>query len=619
MTSDADEIERLRRENAALNEQVKLLVKTEQRLYRSQNVRELQLDRIRALADLALAYSDAGESKPAILARALRLLEDSFQVEGVRAFLKTSQGYSEVGTEGSSTPLVDQSVHGDIEQCIAATPSACVELGAVPETLRSAFALPELGASALIPLTDVKGQPLGLILAWREAAVAPSYHRIEMGPRHLPYVQLLRQHVESALRSALLTAELRENSTRLATSNERLSSSLERLERTQQELLQARKMEAVGRLAGGIAHDFNNLLTVILNHARRLEEASPPRSEEREAAARILEAGRSAADITRQLLAFGRKEARRPAPIDLNAVTADMARMLGRLLGERVRLQLELGPAPSIVRADPTQVEQALLNLVVNARDAMPEGGTLRIRTQPGESVPTTHETPERPEEYLALSVSDTGQGIDNETLSHIFEPFFTTKQLGQGTGLGLAMVYGAVRQNGGVISVVSTPHVGTTFTIFLPRVTGPLPATANAGSSTPAASGLTALVVEDEVHVREVTALILERHGYEVVEAGDAEEAFARISQVPSVDIVVTDVVLPGATGVQLVERLRQERPGLPALYLSGYSFDKLDTAKLTPFDEFLQKPFTPEALCARAAQVVAASQQQPASPPRP
>jgi signal transduction histidine kinase/CheY-like chemotaxis protein len=405
-------------------------------------------------------------------------------------------------------------------------------------------------------------------------------------------------------RASALADELRETQESHASTRAELAHYTRELERTQDLLTQARKMEAIGSLAGGIAHDFNNLLTVILNHAETIRSSNTPGSEGHEAALRILEASTSAADITRQLLAFGRKEPRSPTSVDLNALTASMARMLERLLGERILLELDLSPEPGIVRADPAQLEQVLLNLVVNARDAMPDGGTLLIRTRDAADLPDITEPPGT---FFAVSVSDTGEGIDDETRSHIFEPFFTTKRLGQGTGLGLTMVYGLVGQNDGHIRVASEPGAGTTFTAFFPLEDGPVPEPLRPANRSPVTRGTTVLLVEDEEQVREITARILERRGYQVLAAPDAATALALVRDGRKVDVLLTDVIMPGETGGQLAARLRADRPQLPVVFMSGYSFDDLDEEQLTPLDEFLQKPFSPASLCARVENALA------------
>jgi len=412
--------------------------------------------------------------------------------------------------------------------------------------------------------------------------------------------------------NAALSRELLEESQRLASSQERLSSSLATLERTQQELFHVRKLEAIGSLAGGIAHDFNNLLTVILHHADRLRDSSSPHSEAHESAQRILEASCTAADITRQLLTFGRKQPRRPTAVDLNALAASMARMLERLLGERIQLELELSPEPGIVRADPSQLEQILLNLVVNARDAMPAGGTLRIRTLGAACPPDVSEGAGT---FCALSVSDTGEGMDDETRAQVFDPFFTTKRLGQGTGLGLAMVHGVVGQNDGHVRVVSSLGQGTTFTVFLPRAAEPVPTPERPAAGSQVTHGATVLLVEDEQQVRDITTRILQGRGYHVLSAPNAETALQLAEDARSIDVLVTDVIMPGESGGRLAARLRLLLPELPVVFVSGYSFDELDPEELTPLDEFLQKPFSPTALCARVEQALAVARtRQPA-----
>ncbi len=355
----------------------------------------------------------------------------------------------------------------------------------------------------------------------------------------------------------------------------------------EEQLRQAHKMEAVGRLAGGIAHDFNNLLTGILAPAElalaQLPADSPARPELQE----IVQAATRAAALTRQLLTFSRRQVPRPATLDLNEVVRGAELMLRRTIGEHIHLQLQLAPAPLPAFADRSQLEQVLLNLVVNAREAMPEGGELLIETAPSGS-------------DVALSVTDTGAGMDPETLSRIFEPFFTTRGVGRGTGLGLSTVYGIVTQFGGHVSVHSAPGRGSTFRVALPRHLAPpgpsdAEAPASLGELARGGSG-TVLLVEDEAAVRQPLSRMLERLGYAVVTATDGPAALALFESDPRrVDVVVSDVVMPRMGGRALLERLRALRPGLPAVLISGYD-ESVAGVTETP-DEltaFLNKPFT-------------------------
>ena len=381
----------------------------------------------------------------------------------------------------------------------------------------------------------------------------------------------------------------------------------------EEQLLHAQRLESVGRLAGGIAHDFNNLLTVISGNAEfalaSLEPGSPARSD----ILQIDEAARRAAQLTGQLLAFSRKQVLAPRVLQLNDTVESMSAMLRRLIGEDVVLELRLAPDLPHVRADPGQLEQVIVNLAVNARDAMPSGGQLTIETAAADM----HETdaPEHaaatPGPHVVLTLTDTGTGMDAATKAAIFEPFFTTKPVGKGTGLGLATVYGIVRQSGGNVLVHSEPGHGTSFRIFLPPVDAPIepmrsPATAELRGGTE-----TLLLAEDEPGVRALAIRILERGGYGVLAADGGRAALELASQHQGmIDLVVTDVVMPGMSGRELHESLEAQRPGLPVLYLSGHV--ELATAHhggLETGTSLLQKPFSPEALLRKVREVLDAN----------
>jgi PAS domain S-box-containing protein len=365
----------------------------------------------------------------------------------------------------------------------------------------------------------------------------------------------------------------------------------------EERLAQAQKMEAVGQLAGGVAHDFNNLLTVIRGHCDLVLESGVG-SEAREGIEEIRRAADRAGGLTRQLLAFSRKQLLRPRLLDLNVVVAGMERMLRRLIGEDVAIALRLAPALAPTLADPGQIEQVLLNLAVNARDAMPQGGTLTIETSDAViAAALAHDDGiVLPGRYVMLRVTDTGLGMDEATRRRAFEPFFTTKGAGQGTGLGLATVFGIVRQSNGHIRVDSAPGAGTAFTLFLPTASGVVEESRTAGA--PAAGGATGtiLLVEDEAPVRALARRILSRAGYTVLEATDGADALRIARAHPgAIDLVLTDVVMPGMSGRELVEALRRERPIVAVLYMSGYTDDVIvRRSALNPRMVFVQKPFT-------------------------
>jgi PAS domain S-box-containing protein len=382
--------------------------------------------------------------------------------------------------------------------------------------------------------------------------------------------------------------------------------------RLEDQLRQAQKMEAVGRLAGGVAHDFNNLLTAIGGYSDLLLADLATSDHRRGDVEEIKKAADRAAALTRQLLAFSRRQVLQPKVLDLNAVIAGAERLLRRLIGEHIRLDTRLAPGLGAVRADAGQVEQVVMNLAVNAREAMQEGGVLTVATENvvlGAAGHPSEEVPVPPGRYVQLRVSDTGAGMDTETQRRLFEPFFTTREKGKGTGLGLATVYGIVKQSGGFIWVDSTPGAGTTFTIDLPQVDEAVEAARSVGSSAARASGTeTILVVEDEPAVRSVACQALRAHGYVVLAAPDAAAALQ--GAVPPgirLDLLLTDVVMPGMSGRALAERLVAERPGLRVLYMSGYTDDAIgEHGVLDPGLEYLQKPFSPDDLARKVRAVL-------------
>jgi PAS domain S-box-containing protein len=374
--------------------------------------------------------------------------------------------------------------------------------------------------------------------------------------------------------------------------------------RLQDQLHQSQKLESIGRLAGGVAHDFNNVLTVILSCAETLAEALAGSTAPPEALAdvgQIRAAGRRARELTQRLLAFARRQVIAPARLDLNDVVRGSEPLLRRLLGEDVRLVLELAPEPWPVLCDPGQVDQALMNLVVNARDAMPGGGTITLGTR---NLPARGPDPAEARDRVALFVRDTGVGLSPEVREHLFEPFFTTKEQGKGTGLGLATVYGIVSQNGGSISVESDPGSGATFELRFPRTDAPVaPARPDAARRRAGWAGQERLlVVEDDPAVRAVTVRALGDAGYRLQVATCGAEALELFDHLPApIDLVVTDVVMPGMNGWALVEELRRRQPGLRALYVSGHNEEVLASEPRVAPGEFLPKPFTPELLLER------------------
>jgi signal transduction histidine kinase len=386
----------------------------------------------------------------------------------------------------------------------------------------------------------------------------------------------------------------------------------EALRKSEEELRHSQKMEAVGRLAGGVAHDFNNLLTAIIGYAELIATRTSSNSLAKQNAELIRKAGEQAAALTRQLLAFSRKQILQPKVIDLNALVVEMEKLLRRVIGERFDLQSHPDAENGRVRADPSQLQQVVLNLGVNARDAMPRGGRLIIRTENVRLDRTT--APQiaaslKPGDYVELSVTDTGAGMDEETKSHIFEPFFTTKGPGKGTGLGLATVYGIVRQTGGGISVESEPGKGSTFRIYLPRESAPVDFTRTVLTPVEKSDNFeTVLVVEDEEIVRELVCEVLEDQGYNVLCSRDGIEALNLAKEFDGhIHLLVTDVIMPHMNGQELAVKLSRLRPDIKVLYVSGYSDNDIgDHGTLDPRYELLEKPFTPQTLARKIREVI-------------
>ena len=378
----------------------------------------------------------------------------------------------------------------------------------------------------------------------------------------------------------------------------------------------AQKLEAIGQLAGGIAHDFNNLLTAILGHAAFLKQDPAIGDESREDIDQIEAAASRAAELTRQLLAFGRRQVLEPRPMLLNDVVGDTMRMLGRVVGENIEVKVLPAPDLALTMADPSQVSQILINLVVNARDAMPDGGMLTIETRNVEvdSVTFGQHLDAPPGSYVMLGVTDNGVGIAPEHQPRIFEPFFTTKSAGRGTGLGLSTVYGIVAQSGGSISVYSEPGHGSTFFVYFRQLAEPAPpGPARVARSTERLDGNeTILVVEDEDSVRDLAARALRQYGYSVLVARRAQEALLIAAEHPgTIDIVLTDVIMPHTSGPGLMEKLRSMRPGARVVFMSGFTENALGHhGVLESNHPFLQKPFSPEALARKIRETLASGQ---------
>jgi len=379
----------------------------------------------------------------------------------------------------------------------------------------------------------------------------------------------------------------------------------------EQQLLQSQKMEAIGQLAGGVAHDFNNLLTVISGFGQLALESLADDAPNRGHLEQVLRASDRAASLTRQLLAFSRRQTLQPKVLNLNEVVTNVEKMLRRLIGENIELVAVPTTDLGRIKADAGQVEQVIMNLAVNARDAMPKGGKLTIETANVEldAAYARAHTVAKPGPYVMLAVSDTGSGMDKNTQAHIFEPFFTTKEKGKGTGLGLSTVYGIVKQSGGNIWVYSEPGRGTTFKVYFPEIQEDADVIETSGAAPRSLKGTeNILVVEDEEPIRKLVRAVLESRGYNLLLARDGEEAIA-ISEGHKgpINIMLTDLVMPGLSGLELARRLAPKRPEMKMLYMSGYTDDTVvRNGLLESSVAFIQKPFTPDALARKVREVL-------------
>jgi two-component system, cell cycle sensor histidine kinase and response regulator CckA len=510
------------------------------------------------------------------------LIDVTASVEAEVALLEREQQFRAVFNDAGDAMLILD----DERRVLEANPSACTLFG--------------------VPADAIRGMTLDALLTGDEERLPAAWREL------LALGEAQREHRVRARGAAADETRVVDCSYRARVHGQRhlcIARDITDRRLFEERLMQAEKIESVGRLAGGIAHDFNNLLTAILGYAELLLSHRTDQDPDRHDLEEIQKAGRRAASLTQQLLAFSRKQVLMPKNVDLNQTVADLQSMLVRLIREDILLSCELAPSPAVVRIDPTQIEQAILNLVLNARDALPAGGQIRLEVSIVErSQVTVTELPAAVGELVRLRVVDNGVGISPEVRAHLFEPFFTTKDVGKGTGLGLASVYGIVRQSNGFLTVDSEPGRGTVFTMFFPSV----PADAHAGEPAAAAPEPddgrgTVLLVEDEDAVRVIVSEILRRQGYNVVEASGGRVACEIFAQRSDIDLLLTDVVMPDMNGPALAQRLIGLRPDLRVLFISGYADLSAAPGGGSPNVGFLGKPFQAATLISRVAHMLA------------
>ena len=416
---------------------------------------------------------------------------------------------------------------------------------------------------------------------------------------------------------ARLESELSARVTDLARVDAEAAANAISIRQAEDRLRAGQRLEAMGQLAGGVAHDFSNMMTVVTGYSDVLLAEVEGNPDAHNAVLEIRKAGERCASLTNHLLAFSRRQILSPTVLDLNEIVDDLCQMLPMLIGEEIQVVTVPGEALGRIQADAAQIEQVIVNLVVNARDAMPDGGTLTIQTAnvrcAAGGMFDHHDF--LAGDYVVLTIADTGRGMDDETRALMFDPFFTTKPPGQGTGLGLSTVYGVIKQSAGHILVDSEPGRGTTFRIYLPRVPDPEPAPVLPASPGDADGGAgsarrTILLVEDEGALRRMLHSVLQRSGYDVRSAASAEEALVMMgAHAGALDILVTDVILPDINGVVLAQKIREQRPDVRVLFMSGYTHEVVEQALMSPDRAFIQKPFTPPRFLAKIREVLDAA----------
>ncbi|MCC6811425.1 MAG: response regulator [Deltaproteobacteria bacterium] len=579
---DPGEIARLQRENAALNEQVKLLVRLEQRLFRAQNQLSLNNDRLRLVTEFSLSATGEGRVT-AILSLLNDLLHETFSLDEAHLIV-----------DEFSDGQWDLTHNAELSHCTRVATSDLWER--VKAVEGASFVEASQAELARLVHTNVSNEGYHALLPVRLQGVTMAVFSMLGAPRvslsieaECAFARVIVSHAERAIENTVLTSRLRDRTRELADTNQRLSDSLKHLQQTQEQLAHASKMEAIGLLAGGIAHDFNNLMSVMLTNATFVREGLGRNSKFAPDLDDAITAGQRAAQITRQLLTMSRKHVPKQERFELFATIELLTRVLRRTIGENIDLHLAPCTTPYVVSADRTQIEQVILNLVVNARDAMPNGGTIQIGLRHAAAADLHRAGINDPAaRFVVVQVSDTGVGMDRTTAARIFEPFFSTKAQGHGTGLGLAVAYGAVQQASGHIFVDTEVAKGSTFTILLPRVDEGAVTDAITTNKAPAK---TILVVDDEDGIRRVVNRVLTGAGYTVVEAPDGLAALDVAARTDAIDLLVSDLGMPRMGGVDLARQLMRARPGLSVLFMTGHSAETGEASAIAPC---MAKPFT-------------------------
>ncbi|MBP2513322.1 response regulator [Sphingomonas sp. PvP018] len=463
----------------------------------------------------------------------------------------------------------------------------------------------EVEAVANVTLLERPLHPASLVSAARAALRARQRQRL--AARHFEDREKARAELRDL--ADTLEAKVEARTRELAAANDRLTAEIAERERAEARLVQAQKMEAIGQLTGGIAHDFNNLLTAVIGSLDLLLRRTDD-EKIRRLASMALQAGERGATLTAQLLSFSRRQHLSPVPVEPNQVVASMADLLARSIGAAVTVELDLADDVWRAMVDPTQLEVVLLNLAINARDAMPSGGVVRIATRNLAAVPDALTAELNPGAYVAIEVADTGAGMTPAVLARAFEPFFTTKGQGKGTGLGLAQVYGFARQSGGTVRIVSAENEGTVITLYLPRTTEVADPVAIERLTQATGSRQRILVVDDDNDVRGVAAQMIEEIGYQVVAAASGTEALTEFGRA-SFDLVLTDVVMPGMSGVDLARRIRAVAPAMPLLFASGYA-DVATFGDELAAETVLKKPYRIGEVAARIGDALSAESTQ-------